>query len=202
MRSLRRQTGFLAAALLAAVCTPAKALQKCIGADGRVTYSDRGCASGDRQKNLGGASLDGVTLEYYDVSAPGGHQGHTDWYLSYQFRTHPVPGGCGVESVTTKLDLKVRLPRWRGAQPSADFDARWTRYLSALEVHEAGHVQTGRDFESNFRKAALATSAPDCGALGGAVRSRFAAMLKQAQARDVEYDAETGHGATQGAVFR
>ncbi|MBV8032515.1 MAG: DUF922 domain-containing protein, partial [Betaproteobacteria bacterium] len=54
----------------------------------------------------------------------------------------------------------------------------------------------------NFRRAASAMTAGDCGSLGSALRAQFDSMLKQANARDVDYDAQTNHGATQGAFFR
>ncbi len=182
---------------------PSAALEKCVGADGKVSYSDHGCAAGAKRTSLGGASLDNVQMEYYDASAPGGHQGHTDWSLSYQYKSRTVPGGCRADPLETRLQLKVRLPRWRGASgASPDLASRWSRYLSALEVHEAGHVQTGRDFEASFRRAAASLTAPDCGSLDAALRAQFQSMLKQANARDADYDAQTRHGATQGAYYR
>jgi predicted secreted Zn-dependent protease len=182
----------------------AAALEKCVGADGKVTYSDHGCAAGAKRSAVAGSASDeGVQWAYYDVSAPGGHVGHTDWYLTYTYRPRSAPGGCAVDSVTTKLDLKVRMPRWTPSSgASSDLQSRWGRYLSALHTHELGHVQNGRDFESAFKRTASATSAPDCGALDASLRSSFAALLRQANQRDVDYDAQTRHGATQGAYYR
>jgi predicted secreted Zn-dependent protease len=182
----------------------ALALEKCVGPDGKISYSDRPCAAGAKGRKVeGGASLEGAQIEYYDVGSPGGHMGRADWHVSYQFTTRPAPGGCAVASVTTKLALKVRLPRWTPAQDaSADLQARWARYMAALEVHEAGHLQNGRDFEGNFKRVASGMSGMDCGALDAAVRAQFDSMSKQAAARDRDYDTQTQHGATQGAFFR
>ena len=182
----------------------ASGLEKCVGPDGKVTDSDRGCAGGAKASTLrGDASLAGAQIDYYEVSAPSGHTAHAQWYLSYTPRTRMVPGkGCAVDSVDTKLDLKVRIPRWNpppGTSPDAT--RRWDRYLDALRVHEAGHLQVGRDFESGFRRAALEMSAPDCGTLSTMLRSRFDALLNQSRQRDLDYDAQTRHGATQGALF-
>jgi predicted secreted Zn-dependent protease len=95
------------------------------------------------------------------------------------------------------------MPRWTASgQASQDLATRWSRYVSALEVHENGHLQTGRDFESNFKRAAMSAAAPNCGAIDGSLRATYDSLLKQANARDIDYDAQTGHGATQGAVFR
>jgi predicted secreted Zn-dependent protease len=184
---------------------PALALEKCVGTDGKVTYSDTRCATGAKRSTVsGGASIGDARLEYYDVSTPGGHAAHASWQLSYQYRSRPLSGGsCAVDSVTTKLELKVSMPRWTpSAQAAPDLVTRWSRYLSALEVHENGHLQTGRDFESNFKRTAMATTAANCSTLDGALRATFDSLLKQAKARDIDYDAQTGHGAMQGAVFR
>jgi len=194
----------LATVLLAAPASTF-ALDKCVGADGKVTYSDHGCVTGAKRSGLeGGGSLADAQIEYYDVSAPGGYTANTTWHLSYEYRPRSQPGGaCEVDTVTTKLDLKVSMPRWAptaGASP--DLSARWSRYISALQVHEAGHLQTGRDFESGFKRAALAARAANCGELNSALRTLFDSLLDQARARDRDYDARTGHGATQGAVFK
>jgi predicted secreted Zn-dependent protease len=71
-----------------------------------------------------------------------------------------------------------------------------------LQVHEAGHLQAGRDFESNFKRALLGMApAANCGALDQAIRARFDQMRQQANQRDRDYDAQTNGGATQGARF-
>ena len=193
-------------------------MEKCVGADGKVTYSDSGCAAGAKANSMGGSpSLADAQFEYYDVEgrdagsllasanarSGGGFHGAGSWYLSYQFRARSVPGGCGVGDLTTKLDLKVRLPRWSPPPDAAPgLVAGWQRYLSALSVHEAGHLQTGRDFETAFKRAAAGVTAADCGSVGAALRARFDSLLEQARQRDRDYDAQTNHGATQGAVFR
>jgi hypothetical protein len=195
----------LATASLVAVAAPAAALEKCVGPDGSVVYSDRPCAAGAKRSSIGvDTSLADAQIEYYDVSSPGGHKGHAYWHLSYTYRTRAAPGGgCTVESLSTKLDLKVRMPRWTPqAGAAADLTRRWERYLDALRVHEAGHLQNGRDFEAGFRTAALGMAPADCGALGAMLQARFDQMLEQARTRDRDYDAETRNGATQGAYFQ
>ena len=194
----------IALASLMTAAPAALALDKCTGADGKVTYSDHGCAGPAKRSSVGvDTSLGDAQVDYYVVSSPSGQVAHAQWYLSYTYRQRSVPGGsCAIESVSTKLDLKVRMPRWTpppGA--SQDLVRRWERYLDALRVHEAGHLQVGRDFESNFKRAAVAMSTADCGALASALRARFDSLLEQSRQRDLDYDAQTRHGATQGAVF-
>ena len=180
----------------------AGALEKCVGANGKITYSDSPCAAGATRGQVGAdTSLGSAQVEYYDVPAPGGHSAHTTWNLGYNFQSHRTAAGrCIVGSLTTKLDLKVRMPRWSGRDP--DLSARWSRYVGALQVHEAGHLKIARDFESAFQRAASGLTTQDCGNLDAALRSQFDTMLKQANQRERDYDAQTEHGATQGAVFK
>jgi predicted secreted Zn-dependent protease len=180
----------------------AAALEKCVGADGKVSYSDRGCAAGAKRSSVGGGSFSEAKIEYYDVAGPGPHLAHANWYLSYQNTVSSTGGACKVNKIATKLDLKVRMPRWN-APASADpkLVAGWNRYVGALEVHENGHLQHGRDMEANFKRAAMAISAANCGDVERQLRQRFDAMIKDASALDVQYDAQTRHGATQGAHY-
>ena len=179
------------------------ALEKCVGADGKVTYSDKPCAAGAKRSSVGpDVSAADVRFEYYDVSAPGGHMGRTDWHLSYKYTRRAMPTGCQVASLDTQLDLKIRMPRWTptsGAAP--DQISRWQRYQSALLGHEYGHVQNARNTEASFRRAALAARTADCGSLDATVRSLFETSIQQGNAADRAYDDQTRHGATQGASF-
>jgi predicted secreted Zn-dependent protease len=183
---------------------PALALEKCVGADGKISYSDRACPAGVKRSSVGGAAPPAnLTMVYYDVAAPGGHTGHTDWFLSYQYTSRSAGGACQVDRLSTKLEVKIRMPRWNppaGADPA--LVGRWDRYASALLGHEYGHANTGSDFERNFSRAAATVAVQNCGELDRALRAQFDSLLKQANAQDIAYDAQTGHGATQGAVFR
>jgi predicted secreted Zn-dependent protease len=218
-------------ALLLAPLPPAAALEKCVAADGRITYSEQPCATGSKRAPIGrgassvvntpGAASSTYTppaevrFNYYDVqggdyrsvlgSMMSGRQfaAKTDWLLSYQYKPRMDAGACKVESVTTKLELSMTLPRW-SPPPGApgDLIGRWERFMSALRVHEDGHAQDARDLESAAKRALLALSSPNCGALDSAMRARFGQLLEQGRARDRDYDQQTGHGKTQGAVFR
>ena len=211
-----------AAVLLGALLAPvaAQALNKCVGADGKVSYSELPCATNAKAATLGGGSATGLATTpnttYYDVSgasydavlaglragSSGPHFARADWRLSYDVRWRQGPSGCAVTDVRTTLQLGVRLPRWT-PPPGApgELVARWERFIAALKVHEEGHLANGRGAERET-KAALATlSAPDCGSLDARAKERFQRIIDAYNARDAEYDRATGHGRTQGAVF-
>jgi predicted secreted Zn-dependent protease len=233
VRSFRAMTARRTIAFVAALASfsPASALEKCVSADGKISYSEQPCAVGSKRAAIGhgtaavGASPGGalprsaaptkVQVNYYDVqgsdfrsllaalNALDEFHGHADWKLAYTYRSRTGAGGCSVESVDTTLELSMTLPRWTPtAATPGDLSSRWERYLEALRTHEEGHLEHGRSFETALKAAFAGMSALNCAALDAAARSRYGQMLEQYRARDVEYDRRTGHGKTQGAEFR
>src|SRR5205814_8518882 len=90
-RDVRSRLRTLALALLLAAAPAAFAVEKCIGADGKVTYSDHGCAGAAKRSIVGvDTSLGDARIDYYDVSSPGGELAHAQWYLSYTYRPRSV----------------------------------------------------------------------------------------------------------------
>lgn len=131
------------------------------------------------------------------------HDAYTAWHVTWRFPTAQDEAGCSTGPVTTAVHINVTLPRWRG--PADDRDPlvrRWRRYLDALEEHESGHRETG------FRAAIDITQTlpelpprPNCEEAEEAANTAAREVLERYRARDTEYDSETRHGATQGAVF-
>jgi len=161
------------------------------------------------------AALEEMRVDYYEVqgvdfnsvqrSMMSGRPfaGKTEWVLSYRYQAHMDAGACKADAVTTRLALNMTLPRWSPPPGVAgDLIGRWERFMSALRLHENGHVQNARNIESAVKRALLALSSADCGALDSAMRARFDQLLEQGRAGDRDYDQQTEHGKTQGAVFR
>ena len=161
-----------------------------------------------------GVAPSGVTLRYFEVqgndfdtllaalNANGGFHGKAEWKLSYRYQPKRAGRVCSLQSVSTQLDLSMTLPRWTpppGA--SANLHGRWTRYVSALRVHEEGHLQIGRDFDTSLKKS-LAVIRARCDQLDGRLKEIFATLLAQHQKRDIDYDRDTAQGRTQGAEFK
>jgi len=199
---IRSKLPALVFALALACGQTAFAQHKCVTPDGRIAYSERPC-------------VQEVRVNYYDVqgndfnsllgalNVRGTFHGRADWKLSYRFRSRMGPGGCGVTSFNTDLDLQMTLPRWTPpAGVPADLVTRWERYMAALRLHEEGHLDHGRGAEKEFRAVASATTASDCGSLDRALRDRFSKLIADYQARDRDYDRRTEHGKSQGAFFR
>ncbi len=118
----------------------------------------------------------------------------TDWFINWSW---PGYGSLfcdlGASRVTYRVD--VTLPRWAGEVTAAPpLGAKWSRYVQALVTHEQGHVD---NVVNGFGSVVTAIKAANCLTAEGAAQAALAPIRKT----DVDYDAVTGHGATQGARF-
>lgn len=214
----------------------AQAQYKCVGADGKVSYTELPCAAGAKPGAVppSGSAPAGsapgssaamraaapamavvaythydLTGNTYDVLANGlrtasgmPYPALAQWNITYDFRSQSASGRCAVSSLNTRLQLSMRLPRWTPpAGANGELVARWERFMAALRQHEEGHLEHGRSAEREVRAALQAMSAGDCPTLEARMRERFQQIVDSYSARDREYDRQTDHGRTQGAVF-
>ena len=91
----------------------------------------------------------------------GGHGrtfvGETRSPMQWAWRTEPSRlGNCSIRDVVVTVNAQITLPRWT---PPADTEpglvTEWKRFLTALEVHEAGHkdisARAGREIRERLR---------------------------------------------------
>jgi predicted secreted Zn-dependent protease len=127
----------------------------------------------------------------------------TRYTLGYQYTSVKKASGlCEVTKIAVSLRVGVVLPSWTpgpGAAPG--LAEQWQTYIAALTLHEEGHVDRYVEGAENVLAQLEALPELDC----GTVASRVAATVQDASlgiARDqADYDAETSHGRTQGAVL-
>ncbi len=188
----------------------ALATQKCVSANGTVTYSDQLCPAESKSKSIGDDdTVPGAQVKYYEVEGkdfpalPGGSHGSTTWSVSYRYTARTESSACVIDSVTTKLEGTMTIPNWAGAGSApSGAQARWSRYISALRTHEMGHMQIGRKFEIAVKNSLMKMRAASCGELEGESRRRFDALLEDYRRIERDYDTQTRHGATQGAYLQ
>jgi predicted secreted Zn-dependent protease len=129
--------------------------------------------------------------------------GYTRWYVSWRYQYNSTAGRCAIASVTTNLKVTITLPQW-GSESRANSAVRqqWARYLGALEQHEQGHRRNGIDAANEIDHAIAAMPpAANCDTLGTKANALGAGILNKFKQRDLDYDRDTRHGATQGARF-
>ena len=100
-----------------------------------------------------------------------------------------------MNSHTVSYQITVIFPRWSApANAPPPLVSKWTSFELALGEHEKGHV----DFVvSHYSSVSAAIEGATCGTAEAAAQ----AALKPIRQHDIDYDAETNHGATQGAHF-
>lgn len=149
----------------------------------------------------------GPQVAYYDIEgadvaallraleARGAHA-ESSWKLSYEFKPDMQAGGCRVASVSTALEQRVVLPRWKapaGADPG--LVERWKRYVEALRAHEERRLDAARELEADLGPALMALGpAASCGALNDAALARYETLVARARAREADFVARGKSG--------
>jgi len=134
-------------------------------------------------------------------SAGNRHDAYTAWYVTWRFPFSRTEEGCSTGPVTTSVRIDVTLPRWRAPAGSL-LVKKWRRYLDSLAEHESGHRETGFNAATEITEVLPALPAkPTCEEAEEAANAAAREVLARHQKRDADYDLETSHGATQGAVF-
>lgn len=168
------------------------------------------------------AVADAVRIVYYDVSGStagelrrdinakgpvskrGGRvDGHTDWYVRWNFRYVPTTVGCRFSQFAVTVTGEMILPRWQAGERGSDALAmKWQAYRSALRVHEDGHYTHGMRAADEINALGQGFHLSEsCSRIGQAFNERANAILDKYRAADIQYDADTRHGRTQGTVF-
>ncbi|MBL0967896.1 MAG: DUF922 domain-containing protein [Brevundimonas sp.] len=122
------------------------------------------------------------------------HDAVTRW--RYQPRWMGRNGQCLPESATVELQITIILPdlATRSALPGREGEA-WDRYFDALVAHEVNHARVAQAGAEQMQVAMRA--ATDCAGMQAAVQGVNSAV----QAANDQYDQQTGHGRTEGAVY-
>lgn len=133
------------------------------------------------------------------INANRGHEydAQTDWSIQWSVKN------CATPAWTVSLSIDYSMPNWdvpAGADPV--LVAQWRTYVSALYCHEYGHGKIGLDCANRIYDdfAGLPGNA-DCNALTSAAKARFQAILNDCHTIETDYDTQTNHGATMGAIF-
>ncbi len=128
--------------------------------------------SGSSQKELGAQMK---------KKGPRGYYGYTEWNLKWS---------CAEITV----ECIVTMPRWEAGESTGELQKKWREFWSSLARHEQGHVDIvwKRVNETKKRVATM-----DC---RRAVEA-WIGTLRRINRESAEYDARTGHGTAQGALF-
>ena len=130
--------------------------------------------------------------------------GGTEWTLVPHFRWKKDRYLCRIKDVHVKLNGTYTLPRlYNRVSASESTKVRFAAYYDALMDHEKGHqalwYKAGEEIERTLNNFEPHFS---CDELARQAKLRIAEIIKTYQQLNRDYDKQTGHGKTQGAVIR
>ena len=162
-------------------------------------------------------------VEYYDVTGntpqeirqdlnrigPMGDAGRTrydattHWYVRWRYNYARTAQGCSISSVSLTVEVAIKMPRLAPSPNRlATVTSAFEDFSKNLMTHEKGHAQNGIDIarriEEGIRQLPPESS---CERLGEIANALGNSLIKEANRLDIEYDARTQHGRTQGARF-
>ena len=162
---------------------------------------------------LGEISIPNAQMQYYDITGsteselraelnskgPVGYDGYkgdatTRWVIGWTWLGYGT-SLCTLSAPTVTYQITVIFPRWKApANAPPVLISKWTNFEQALSEHEKGHV----DFVvAHYPSVTTAIEGATCATAEAAAQN----ALKPIRQHDLDYDAETNHGATQGAHF-
>ncbi|HWR72283.1 MAG TPA: DUF922 domain-containing protein [Nitrospirota bacterium] len=160
--------------------------------------------------------------EYYEISGCSEHELHHDlkkkcipgnngkkfdsittWDVKWDYDHESAPGTCAAESFMVTVDIIYRYPKWtRTGEVPQLLVEKWDRYLQNLILHEKGHRDMVAEAAAELTRAvADLPPAPTCSQLDRKVRALSRERMEKLKEDQNKYDADTKHGATQGAIF-
>lgn len=125
--------------------------------------------------------------------------GHTAWNIKWNYWWNQTSAGnCKINRVEVRINTLIRLPALHDA--NSEQNRRFEKFLAALRQHELGHYENGKAAAQEIDQGILALPAmSNCKELESQANQLGHRILRKYNERDVQYDASTGHGKTQGA---
>jgi predicted secreted Zn-dependent protease len=159
------------------------------------------------RKSFNYYDVDGATVEAIraDINSKRfqAYDGVTRWYVRWNYTHRRIANACVIASVTCSADINTRMPRLAANSIAPqELKRGFSEYLENLTVHEWGHRRNGIDTAERIEKA-IKTLPPaaTCEELDTVADRRAHAEVAEGNRLDIEYDATTDHGRTQGARF-
>jgi predicted secreted Zn-dependent protease len=131
------------------------------------------------------------------------HHATVRWYVSWNYRYKRDDTSCAIGSVSTTADVTITFPRLKtdSTTPAALIQS-FNYYADRLMLHERGHAQNAIDTARRI-ETAIGAMPPErtCPILEQAANRLGHSFIKEANQWDIDYDARTQHGLTQGVRF-
>ena len=127
----------------------------------------------------------------------------TSWDIRYGYDVFYEDGKCSIKSVKTDLDIVYHLPHKVPSASPSGLTAAWDDYLAHLKRHEFGHKDLAVKAAAEINEVlASVGSFSTLDQLEKEVVRKTEEQFRHLKKVQIEYDNETRHGETQGAILR
>jgi predicted secreted Zn-dependent protease len=128
--------------------------------------------------------------------------GDTSYTINWQYNYSANGDACTLSNAKVGVHINEVLPNWYGSTAvSAGFVAKWQAFMSGLTTHEQGHVSLDLAMANTMLAQLQTFTAPSCETIVSVVNIQMQNELATLNAQNENYDTQTNHGATQGAIL-
>jgi predicted secreted Zn-dependent protease len=138
------------------------------------------------------------------VTATNAFDAFTHWAVRADYQFRPNGGQWVLHNPRINLSVTVTLPRWIPGLPvGPELIQTWNEYVTNLAAHEAGHMKIAREAAEDVQRQLEAMPGyPTAPEARRAAQTIMNEVVDEFRVREREYDRQTRHGRTQGAVLR
>lgn len=138
----------------------------------------------------------------YRVAVAGSYHAITARQINWSYATAHDGDLCTLQDLHIGLHIAQLLPTFTPtATTPASVTAAWNTYAANLATHENGHVAIATRYIEQLTAELQAIGPMRCDLLKSQVATMINSELTILNTEDTLYDAQTNHGATQGAVL-
>lgn len=114
-----------------------------------------------------------------------------------------VQGRLVINNIPWGVRCRVLLPRWVNFSQANEQDRQeWARFMRCLRIHEQGHVDLAHNFISTLASSERQVSGSNQTQLQQQLVTLAQGLRQDLQNMHDDYDDETNHGESQGALLR
>lgn len=126
----------------------------------------------------------------------------TSWDIRYSYDVYYDDGRCSVKNVKTDVEIVYQLPRKTSLTRDPELTLLWDDYMVRLKEHEFGHKDLALKAAAEINQVLTALEGFNSRSeLDKEAKRQTEAKLRRLKDAQVEYDHETRHGETQGAIL-
>lgn len=122
--------------------------------------------------------------------------------LTFKYWRQPDANGCQLIGLQVELGVTIDIPTWE-PHPAASYELKrdWDRFSNALKRHEERHRDLAVEGAHDVLQALQGIRAATCDLAVAEAQQRAQRFQIETEAAHRQYDEQTRHGETEGAVW-